>query len=332
MKIEKIITKRFYNSYNEYHLVWEWEDVFKRILNAELCIDWNCSALFNRNLFFRILKKLYNHLPLTTKKPALVIEMDPIGRNTEQNNKGNIIPWIVDFYLHTDEELKQFYRKFDKHKLILISSLSVFEFLQRVGCPIPIAHLPLSISDKYRIDTNTCWHKEFDVILAGRQNPILLNFLNTYREAHPNLSVVSCKKENGHYNYYNQHGQFFGNADTREGLMSLMKKSRVGLYSGKGMDQDYIRVSDSQFSQITPRLFEFLVTGNHVIARYEDNSDSRYYELPDMFPCINTYAAFEKEMDKALHSEVNRGRYCQYLEKHYTSTRVEKFVNLVKDI
>lgn len=332
MKIEKIITKRFYNRYNVYHLVWEWEDVFKEELNAELCTDWNCSALFNRNPYLRVIGKLYSCLPLTTKKPALVIEMDPIGRNTEQNNKSNIIPWIVDFYLHTDTELKQFYKRFDKHKLVLISSRSVFDYLQEVGCPLPIAHLPLSISDKYRIGRETCWHKEFDVLLAGRQNPVLLNFLNTYCETHPDVSVISCKKENGHFNYYNQHGVFFGNADTREGLIELMKKSRIGLYSGKGMDQDYCRVSGSQFSQITPRLFELLVTGNHVIARYEDNSDSRFFELGDMFPCIDTYAAFEQEMDKALHSEIDKEQYCQYLEKHYTSTRVGMFNNLIKNL
>lgn len=325
MQIKKIITKRFYQKHPALQLVYEWEEVFKRELNASYIIDFNNVTMAKK------FGKLYNLFPLCTRKPALLVDMNPKDRITPHNNRSNVIPYIIDFYFKGEDDLNFFYKNYNKHKLIFISSIEVFEFLKSVNCPLNIEHLALSITDDLSITPDSHFDKEFDVLLMGRQNPVLTGWLERYRETHKDLRVVSCKREDGHYNYYDQNGVFMGNADEREGVIELLKKSRIGLYTTKGVDGDGMDDTHG-FSQVTPRFLEYIATGNHIIARYIKNSDSDFYEMNKI--CSNTvsYEDFERQVDNARKSEVDMKFYSNYLQKHYTSTRVKEFNEKIKSI
>ena len=86
---------------------------------------------------------------------------------------------------------------------------------------------------------------------------------------------------------------------------------------------------------MTPHFLEIIACGNHVLLHYptdERGADARFYEFDKFSPSIETYEEFEKAMDKAINTEVDKEMYANYLKKHYTSTRVSELVELLKNI
>lgn len=103
--------------------------------------------------------------------------------------------------------------------------------------------------------------------------------------------------------------------------MELMRKSRVMLYSIPGIDGDR---ETNGFHPVTPRFLESIACGCNLLLRYEENSDTDFYELASFGKSIETYDDFEAAFDKALASPADMDVYSRYLRKHYTSVRAEK--------
>lgn len=328
MRIRTFISKRRFREWRSWQLVYEWEDIFCKEMRVSL------TPNFDNGFIFRF-GKIYGLLPISKFwrfKPAFVFEMLPEERYTSHNNSPYVVPCIIDWYSKTPEELNNFFQKYSKHKLIIVTSKQAYCYLSSINTPIPFGHLPLSLSDKYRITSDTKFEKDIDVVLMGRQNPVLLEWLKQYNITHPDITIASSKREKDNYNYRLQDGTIVANATSREQCMDLMKRSKVSLYSTKAMDDDYTDFKTNGFNQVTPRIFECLATGNHVIARYKENEDTDYFELNSICPHTDSYESFEKQMDFALTHPVNMKFYSEYLEKHYTSTRVKMLEELVKSI
>lgn len=318
----KILSKRFFQNAFYWQQVFEWEDVLKEKMSAKLVPNLSLAP-------FVKIRTLFNYLPICPKSPSIIFEMNPERRWISSYNQRHIIPYVIDFYLDTDEKLNKFYKDYSNHKYILVSSIEAFNYLKDKNCPLNIVHAPLTISDKYRIDENTIFNKEIDLLLMGRQNKRMQDFLNKYLSTH-DLNVVRCRIEDGHFNYYDKHGKYYGNADKREGVMNLLRKSRISLYTEKGLEGDIHHGAHSDlFVHVTPRLFEYIVTGNHIIASFAHNSESEYFELEKMFLNVQTYEDFEKEMDKAMTTPVDMKKYADYMNKHYTSTLIPLLNKLV---
>lgn len=327
MTLRAILSRRRYKTWRSWHLVFEWEDIFREKMNIPLI------PYFDEFLY-RKYGKYYKRIPLQFFWfiPSLVFEMLPMKRRTPHFNNRFVVPCIIDWYLKTDEELNEFNKRYSKNRLVLVTSLQAYRYLSSIESPIRFGHLPLSLSDKYRITPETSFNKDLDVVLMGRQNPVLLNWLFKYRETHPSLNIVSSKREADNYDFYTQEGEFVANATGREQCMNLMKRSKVSLYSTKAMDDDYTDYNTNGFNQVTPRFFECLATGNHVIARYKENEDTAFFEIESICPHTDSYESFEKQMDYALSHPVDMRLYSDYLEKHYTSTRVELLRQLMCSI
>ena len=321
-----ILTKRFFQHTTYWQQVYEWEDIIKEGLSASFYPNFSLKPMGK-------LMKLFNKFPLVPQNKSLLFEMNPEWRWVNFYNRSNIIPWIIDFYLSTDEMLEQFYRNFSKHQVVMISSIEAYNYLKSKNCPLPIVHMPLSLSDKFRINKDTSFKKEFDVLLMGRTNKVLLSYLEKYMISHPELNVVSCKVENGHFNYYNRNGIYYGNADKRADIIELLKKSRIGLYTEKGIVGDTKQGARTEgFCHVTPRLFEYMMTGNHIIAQYVDNAESDYFELKSLTPNIDKYEKFKLQMDFYLATDVDMEMYSNYLDKHYTSTLLKPIKELLDSI
>lgn len=331
MQIRTIITQRFLLKWRSWQIVYEWEDVFRKEMKTSFSINLDQRIKKEKKL----IKLLFDSLQVSSKwesKPGFVFYMIPYHRFNQRNNSPYVIPCIIDWYLKTNEQLEDFFKKFSNHRLILVSSMQVYQFLKTINTPIPIGHLPLSLSDKYKITPETTFKKDLDVVLMGRQNPVLLNWLKQYSIKHPNLCIVSSEREKDKYRYYTQNGTYIAKAKTRNQYMSLMRRSRISLYSTKAIDDDNSVVNANGFNQMTPRFFEILATGNHVIARFIKNEDTDYFEIEKICPNTNSYESFERQMDYALTHPVNMKLYSDYLEKHYTSTRVKMLEELVKTL
>lgn len=302
----------------------EWEDVFSELLGVPLYYDnWRRR---DNTLFWKFpgLASFFQ-----TNKPTFAYVMLPLA-SPHGNNKKNIIPCMIDFFCRDKDELQRFYKRYDKNPLVLISSKEAYDFLVSVNCPLNIRHLPLSISDKYRIGDNYPFEKCYDVVMLGRQNKVLMSFLEQYRHKHPDLAYVFGIKEGNRFSYRDSFGNDLGYLESRADYMELMRKARVGLYATPGMDGG--REHTNGFNPVTPRFLEYVVSGCHVLARYPSNPDTEYYELDKMSTRIESFGQFEKAMDELRNKEVDVLHYSQYLANHYTSVRVKTLLRYLEGV
>lgn len=322
MKLEQIISSRNYNMWPSWDLVYEWENIISERLG--LSFHYEKKVMNNRYL-----KRIPFLLQLfQTALPAFRFDMTP-NLHSQVNNRTNIIPCIVDFYLK-EKQLKNFYNCYKKNKVVLVSNREVYDYLKSINCPLNIQHLALSISDIYRIDSTTRFEKKYDLVMMGRQNPILKKFVDEYAAKHRDFKYVYRIQNDGVFNYYTSDGDCLGDINTRDKYIKLMQSARVGLYSTPGIDGGEVKTNG--FSQVTPRFLELIACGCHVLARYKNNSDTQYYELEKFSPILSTYDEFEDAMDKRLRTEVSMKDYSDYLSKHYTSVRCQELNNLIMDL
>jgi len=315
--IRKLISSRKYNRWPSWDLVFEWED----------CIQKEFDLALSDDIAFRIkwpvpfLKRMLN-----TSCPAFMFQMGPDLHG--EYNKRNVVPCLIDFFLK-EKDLPLFYRNNAMHPVLLVSSLEVVRYLEKRNCPLNIRHFPLSLSDKYRPAPDVLQKKKYDLVLVGRTNEVLLDYLNRFAQSHPDFYYVYREMKGDVFNYYTSKGEFLGDIRTREQYMALLRESRIGLYATPGMDDGASRTNG--FNPVTPRFLEMVSCGCHIIARYPDNEETAFYEFHRFGPSVASYEQFEERMVKALSEEVDLKAYGAYLEKHYTSKRCDLLRLILKE-
>lgn len=325
MKIKSILTRRHITNYSSIQIVYEWEDIFAKSLGVGLFKD-DDRRRSRVCKYLPFLKRLFLPSPSLN---TFVFEM--AWRDHRGLNSKNMIPLIIDFFSRNQQELDSFYKSFQENPVVFVSSLEVYDFLQSKNCPLNIAHLGLSLSDKYKITSDTVFEKKYDLVMMGRQNRVLERFAQQYAESHSDFTYVYQKKENGNISNMDQSGRILGNVNSREDYIRFMSLGRTMLYSTPDIDTDSRR--SHGFNQVTPRFLEGIATGCHVIARYPQNSDVEYYELDRMVLAnVKDYEAFEKAMDYARSNDVDMKKYSEYLAKHYTSVRVKELQTILDKI
>ena len=328
MILKQIATIRKYEHWPSFDLVYEWED----ILCKELGLKLYYQSQYCKN--HKVLSIPFSDRLLCPFNNTFIYEMSPVGLNEKKRcfNHSNIIPCIIDFFLD-DNDLERFVARYYKNPIVCVSSMEVYDFIANkptIASALNIRHLPLSISDKYAIHKDTKINKEYDMILVGRQNPVLNEFVKIYANKHPDFSYVYRIIKNGIFNYYDNFGKYLGNINNRADYMNLIKKGRCGLYSTPGIDGGEIRTKG--FNQVTPRFLELVASGCHIVARYKKNPDTTYYELEKFSPSIDSYEQFEQIVDTARSTDVDMEFYSKYLNKHYTSVRAKQLYKLVTEL
>ncbi|WP_025884359.1 hypothetical protein [Segatella paludivivens] len=311
MNIKQIISRRSYlEKCHALDIIYEWENVISKEMSLSITSISKIQRAYKRLHIFPTL--------LTTYKNSLYYVIN--ARDEELSiNKKNIIPCIIDFFLK-DEQLQHFYSIHSNNKLILLSSPFDYEYLIEKKCPIPIALMAYSLSDEYTLDNRT-FNKKYDIVLTGRQDPLLYSFFKEYIKKHPEVTYVERGKGDGNVKnlqYYINGTTLLGDIKTRKGYMDLLSQGRVSLYGTQGYVMDGITTG---FYHVTPRFLEQVACGCHILAHYPECPDSKYYQLCDFSPSIESYESFEYYMDRAIKTPVDISKYNEYLKKHYTSTR-----------
>ena len=320
MELNTIITERNIEKSSSYDLVYEWEDEFSQDLGLKFSYDDGMRTN-------RWVRRLRLQNALTTCKNALVFKMSTFGHSGF--NKSNIVPYIIDYHL-SEGQLEWLYETYSKHPIVFVSSKEAYDFLKSKGCPLNISHLALSISDKYRINLNTRYEKKYDLVMMGRQNPVLMKYLEEYIKRHPDFVYVYRQELDNHYHYYVSTGEYLGDIINRADYINLMRQARVGLYATPGIDGGEERTRG--FNQVTPRFLEYISCCCHVIARYPQNSDTDYYELGRFCQSVESYEQFESAMNEALAKDVDVKSYSEYLENHYTSVRAKTMSKILNTL
>jgi hypothetical protein len=250
---------------------------------------------------------------------TLYFALSPQGRGTFAT-KAEVVPMIIDFWKDLDRAW--FHDAYGNCPLVLISSLEVFSALKAEGCPLNLRHFPLSLPDRYRLAPDQRFEKKHDVVIAGRPSPVLMEYMRRYEQDHPEVEYLyqGPPDDKGHHTYMsNKAGRIYGYND-RSAYFELLRASRVSFYSTPGIDGGEKRTGG--FNPVTPRFLEILASGCHVMARYADNDDTRFYELPAICPSVGSYEEFEERLQVALKTEAPIADYSAYLDRHYTSNRI----------
>ena len=250
------------------------------------------------------------------------------------NNK-HIIPCIIDFF-EKGMQLQEFYNKHSKNKIVLVSSPFDYQYLKDNNCPLNIGLFAYSLSDKYALKNNKN-EKKYDIVLTGRQDPLLYSFFKEYIKRHPQVTYVKRGKDLENDNtktqgYYLNGKEYLGSIETREDFMNLQAQGRATIYGTQGFIQDGYTQG---FFHMTPHFLEIIACGCHVIAHYPlgvNGVDSQYYEFNKFSPSVETYEEFETRMDYALSHDVDLDMYSSYLEKHYTSVRVKELRKILGNL
>ena len=247
-----IETTRSYEKRFFYDIVYEWEDDIKNVLHAEFYYRSGVSDFINH----AVRKMGGSPFCVSFKKENVTVRFDMFAHMARDfRNHNGVVPWIIDFYFE-EKDFGKFYKAYRGYPIILVSSLEVVEKLRKADCPLPIMHLPLSLSDRYMFDEKTIGEKEFDVVLAGRVNPSLRTFLEKYKSFHPETTVLDRRLVDGRFEYFDEKGRVLNlKNDTRMAYMDILKKGRVSLYATPGRDG---KKGANGYNQVTPRFLEML--------------------------------------------------------------------------
>lgn len=317
MTIEQVLTRRGIGQNYAQPIIYEWEDIIAQEMNA-------CVAPYS--LLYRVANRLKIHSTLFGPHKN-VFRFVNNGRDyDEPMNSKHIIPCVIDFF-EKGEQLKDFYNKHSKNKIVLVSSPFDYQYLKKNKCPINIGLFAYSLSDKYK-NKFLKVEKKYDIVLTGRQDPLLYSFFKEYVKKRPNVTYVKRGKdlENDSKKtkeYYVNGQECLGAIETRDEFMHLQALGRATLYGVQGYLDGYTK----GFYHMTPHFLEIIASGSHVLAHYptgDNGVDAQYYEFDKFSSSIESYEEFESAMDKALSSDIDINMYSTYLKKHYTSTRVKE--------
>lgn len=335
MKISKIYSTRNSNAEVYSHLIYEWEDDYAKLLKIPI---YSFGYLKDKILryFFKVCQKfklggLIQKIE-SIRKPksfSLIFELYPRDYFSFQvfSNK---IPHIIDFDYNVD--LERFYKVYKNCKLILISNLEAYNLLKVNNCPLNIVHLPLSLSDNHKLNVRSVKDKEIDLIVV-RSNKVFKDFLEKFAKENPDFEYVERRWEDGRLYksnvYYSNKRGVLGEYSGRDSYLDLLKNSKVALYSTPGFDDN----SERFMNHVTPSLFEFIVSGCRIIARYPNNSETDFFDLQKISPSVTSYEDFEKML--SLYITDNSLDYLEnsesFLKNVYTKCQVEKLKLIINN-
>ncbi|MBR5642779.1 MAG: glycosyltransferase family 1 protein [Salinivirgaceae bacterium] len=326
MEIEQVFTRR--NSIGQNYaqpIIYEWEDE----ISKEMMIP-----LLSYPSFYKAVNRFKIHSSLigpSNNTFRFVIN----GKDYDEpmNNK-HVIPCVIDFF-ERDNQLNDFYRKHSRNKIVLVSSPFDYQYLKEKKCPIEIGLFAYSLSDRYAI-THSDFEKKYDLVLTGRQDPLLYSFFKEYVKKHPDVTYVKRGQElendtSKTKGYFLNGKDYLGTVESREDFMKIQAQGRVSLYGVQG----YLDGFTKGFYHMTPHFLELIACGCHIIAHYPagaEGVDAQYYEFGSFSPSIESYEEFESALDNALNTEVDLKKYSSYLKKHYTSTRVKDLQMLLSGL
>jgi hypothetical protein len=336
MQIKNIYSTRKSNNEVYSDLIYEWEDSIAQELGIPI---FSSNKVYARISYFayRVAYKIglsglfqsVNRLISRPNSYTLIYHLFPA---TEFGYKvfSDKIPYLIDFDKNID--IDNFSKVYKNCKLILVSSLNAYNLLKKGNCPLNIVHLPLGLSNSYQLWKNY-GGKKYDAIFV-RKNRVLQEYAERYALSHANFNYVfRTWASNDMYRnnvYVSNLEGVLGEFSNRKEYINLLRSSKIAFYSTPGTDE-----VDSRFiNHVTPSLFEFIVNGCRIVARYSENEETRSFGLSSISESMTSYEIFEKTLTEYINDET--GNYLikseNFLEKVYMSKRIEKLRQILKNI
>ncbi len=315
-KLTKIYSQRGFFNYPSIRIVFEWEDIISRTLGLPIKSPGEISNIWHRRFEKNGLTGLYH-----TLTPQCSLGLRYIMTATAKEEcwyNRNSIPVIIDFWME-EKDLPAFYKAFRHVPLMLVTSREVYEYLREHRCPIPLEHWGLSVPDSYLERLKVLHEKKYDFCFFGRPNPFFVRLIDEYAARHPGFEYVLNKGGIDNRSYETNTGRFICADTGRDSYLQMIAATRISCYTTPGIDES--KAETGRFNQVTPRVFEMLSNGCHVIGHYPSNPDTQWYNLASIVPNVDDYQAFEREMDRLLKEPFDTEKASAFLKRHSTSQR-----------
>lgn len=323
--LSQIFSQRKTSKWPSFKIVYEWEDILSECLGIPVYSDSELWKKFYRRFEKNGLTELYHHL-VPSRSLRLDFVMTATTRGDCRNNK-NTIPVIIDFWL-SEQDLPAFFNVYGHVPLMLVTNREVYDLLKRNACPFPVEHWALSYPDRNVSAGHDRIEKIYDFCLFGRPDPFFERMRDEYAEKHPDFTYLVTKGDGANREYYTNKGIFVCKDSGRQSYLDMMGSTKVTCYSTPGVDE--AKADTTSFNQVTPRLFEMLDSGCHVMGHYpEAGADVRWYGIDSVVPNITTYAEFETCLDTMLRNEVDAGKVGEFLNCHFTSRRADSLKEIL---
>lgn len=333
MQIKNIYSTRKSNSEVYSDLIYEWEDSISEELKVPI---YSSTKVFAKvmSLGYRMVNKiglsnLFQRVNNSFKPNAytLIYHLYPI-KEFGFKVFSDKIPYLIDFDKNVN--IANFFDVYKNCKLILVSSLNAYNILKEANCPLNIVHLPLGLSNKYELWTKH-EDKKYDAIFV-RKNNVLQEYAERYALSHPNFNYVfRTWAGNDMYRnnvYVSNRDGVLGEFSSRTEYINLLRNSKIAFYSTPGADEQ-----GSKFiNHVTPSLFEFIVNGCRIVARYPENAETKSFDLGSISESMDSYEVFEETLTNCLTNLT--GNYLinseKFLKNVYMSSRIEKLKEILK--
>ena len=213
-------------------------------------------------------------------------------------------------------------RRTKNFKLFYVTSRDVYNRIKAKAPSSNVRYMPLSIADKYHSVNFTAYRDKYiDVVMPGRGNPVLHEYMLKYESEHSNIKYL-CKR--GNRVYTSRDGSISINADDREGYMNMLAASRVSIVGCSGIDN--ARPDTNGICFVTPRFYESAIMGCALIGRYPDNEEFTELNMRKYCPNITSYEQFCECLEHAL-AQTPEELYAQnhdFIINSLTSKRAEQ--------
>lgn len=347
LKIKNIISDRNFETWVSYQLIYEWEDELSRTLQIPIInnpdrLETNLVNRIRYNLSKRVsyplIKIMRRILPSSKENKELTVSLyfnlivsAPIELKKSRMSK--IVPVIVDAFIDADF-LPEFNKKYADCPLVLISSIETYNYLKSANCPLNIHYWGLSLPDKYKMNPDSIYPKKYDILLAGRQNSCLEQYLEEFikKNTDKDINIVRSEIQEGQLIFTSNKDGVLGSFNSRDEYMQLLRKARVVFYATPGQDGGEKRTKG--YNPVTPKYLESLSAQCKIILRYPDTVETQLYGLPKVSPSIDSYEAFEKQIDLYISQKDNfdRETYTGILNNSYTSVRAQELSDIIKNV
>lgn len=313
-----IISKRKYETWPSWYVVYEWEDILSEKLGVDLEFidDSSLGARIKskwRHMVFRYFHKIaFGKVDVQNMRLAFIMNANDYCLYVDRN----VIPIFLDF---PEKMVSIIVEKTKMLPFFFVTALEVYDLLKNYGSE-NVIYLPLSISDMYFSDIVPT--KKIDVIQFGRKNPVLHEWMMGYVTAHPEVEYV-YQSNNGSLTYLSTTRGNLGKFDKRKEYIDLLKSCRISLVSTPGMDKSRMDFGNVDF--FTPRFFESAAFYCHMLGRYAENNEADFLKIHSVCFNVKTKMEFFDSMDKMLKlpNEINVCKYKEFLDFNLTSKRAD---------
>jgi hypothetical protein len=262
MKLKSILTNRDYQNWPSWHIVSEWEDELSKNLDVPIKNIPRSNNIYKK--YFKVIDfKYFNGYLAKTINGyfnygyySIYFEMRPKGKRNLLT-VGNTVPIIIDFW--DKNSIENFKNVYADCPYILVTSLEVLNFLLNNHIKNKLIHFPMTLPSIYRLKSNEIFDKKYDIVLAGRKNAVLWDFLKQFENKNPRIEYLYQVQIDGDLYYESNKTGIVGKFQARSEYMGLLKQAKIAFYSAPGCDGGEERTKG--FNPVTPRFFELVASG-----------------------------------------------------------------------